>query len=239
VAGAADKKPEEAYLNTAKKAVRFIERDQHSDGGWRYTTQKAEISDTSVSGWQVLALKSALEARIPVDDHTISEAKRFFKSCEVPATGQTGYQARSGQGTDAMTGVGMLVYEFLRKTPHAPFVKTAADYLATRANQDAGSPDYYGLYNCTLAMYLAGGKPWEQWNQVIRDAVLNAQQHEGCARGSWPPGSGMGAGGGRICSTAWAVLTLEVYYRFCREPSPAKKSGAETEEGPARHSTER
>jgi hypothetical protein len=117
----------------------------------------------------------------------------------------------------------MLVYEFLRKTPKASFVQAGAKYLATQAQEDAHSLDYYQLYNCTLAMYMAGGKPWEEWNQVIRDALLNAQQHDRCARGSWSPGSGRGAEGGRICSTAWAVLTLEVYYRFAKQQDARKE----------------
>ena len=42
----------------------------------------------------------------------------------------------------------------------------------------------------------------------------------GCARGSWPPTDQWGAHGGRIYSTALAVLTLEVYYRFAKVKSP-------------------
>ena len=37
---------------------------------------------------------------------------------------------------------------------------------------------------------------------------------DGCERGSWDPNSKWGRQGGRIYSTALAILTLEVYYRY-------------------------
>ena len=53
------------------RAIEFIERQQHDDGGWRYSMHKQERSDVSVSGWAMLALKSAREAEIPVSQDTI------------------------------------------------------------------------------------------------------------------------------------------------------------------------
>ena len=75
----------------------------------------------------------------------------------------------------------------------------------------------YLWYNCTMAMFQVGGKPWERWNRAVRDRVIGLQvQGEGCDRGSWPPDDQYGTQGGRVYSTALAVLTLEVYYRFQR-----------------------
>ena len=48
----------------------------------------------------------------------------------------------------------------------------------------------------------------------MRDSVIGHQIHEGCERGSWAPLDRWGMQGGRIYSTALAVLTLEVYYRY-------------------------
>ena len=68
-----------------------------------------------------------------------------------------------------------------------------------------------------MAMFQVGGEPWERWNGALRDRLAGMQvQGEGCERGSWPPNDMYSQQGGRIYSTALAVLTLEVYYRFQR-----------------------
>jgi Squalene-hopene cyclase C-terminal domain/Prenyltransferase and squalene oxidase repeat len=201
---------DQRYLDAATKAVQFIERQQHTDGGWRYTSSPSEHSDTSVSGWQVLALKTAKNAEIPVEKECVAKIERFFASCEMGHDGRTGYLGQS-QMTDATTGVGMLVHQFLLNSPKSPLVTQAARYLARRG---PGQNDYYLWYNCTLAMFQAGGDEWKRWNAEVRDTLTGLQEHQGCARGSWPPNDPRGHTGGRIYSTALAVLTLEVYYRF-------------------------
>ena len=50
------KQPYLCFFEAARKAVAFIESQQHNDGGWRGNRPTGN-SDTSVSGWQVLALK--------------------------------------------------------------------------------------------------------------------------------------------------------------------------------------
>ena len=89
----------------------------------------------------------------------------------------------------------------LRKTPCGTW----------RAQAEGGvgaAGDFYTLYNATLAMFLAGGDPWKQWNGHVRDAVVERQTKNGCARGSWTDQYG------RTLGTEWAILTLEVYYRY-------------------------
>jgi hypothetical protein len=243
VAQASGTHPDTRYFQAGKRAVHFIEQQQHTDGGWRYTPQAFQASDTSVSGWQVLALKTAREAKIAVHQGCLDKCEQFFKSCERP-DGRTAYQKAGSFNTEATTGVGMLVHEFLLRKPDSPLVKLAAPYLAGYAERTwgdgqparpvtvvkgrglkkrvwRGDIDYYLWYNCTLAMYQAGGDAWERWNDLVRDRLEDLQIHEGCARGSWDPADRWGtAGGGRIYSTALAALTLEVYYRFAKETRP-------------------
>jgi len=221
VASDANQSVDGRYLNAATRAAYFIVSQQHHDGGWRYSRIPINPSDTSVSGWQVLALKTAREAHILVDQRCVDNVKAFFKSCE--AGGEEG-RTLYGRGTfvsEATTGVGMLVHQFLLETPDSPLVKMAAPHLADYAEKtwgadrgSRGGTDYYLWYNCTLAMFQAGGSSWERWNSVVRDAVLNLQESKGCARGSWSPADGHDQAGGRIYTTALAVLTLEVYYRY-------------------------
>jgi len=207
----------------AVKAIAFIERQQHNDGGWRYTNFANERSDASVSGWAMLALKSAREAKIPVHKKTLDHTRDFFESCQT-SDGRTAYQSGIGAASDAMTAVGMLNQLLLLKDPDAPVVKTSANYLAKQAASyrtrlRGKVAEFYTLYNATLAMYQAGGENWNQWNDAVRDGVVAIQiQGQGCERGSWDPNTTIGGDqGGRIYSTALATLLLEVYYRYARE----------------------
>jgi len=210
----------EPYLKATQQAVRFIEANQHTDGGWRYTPDLKRPGDSSVTGWQVLALKSAREAGLDVSPKCIEKIRLFFKYRETGEYGRTGYDDRIPQ-TDATTGVGMLARQFLLGEPDAPLIHEAAAYLADLAEirwgdrrADEATCDYYLWYNCTLAMFQVGGEHWQRWNDLVRDTIIGLQRHDGCERGSWDPISRWGRFGGRIYSTALATLTLETYYRY-------------------------
>ena len=210
VAAANDEQPNPRFRDAAARGIKFIEDHQYSRGGWQYALNSPSMGDSSVTGWQMLALKSGMEAGIEVSPQTIARMKDFFEGLGNPATGQTGYQSR-GHGTDLTTAVGLIFQEFVLKQPHSPFAEKAATYLKTRAPQVTNSGSYYAIYNCTLAMFLAKGDAWQVWNGIVRDAVINEQSKVGCTRGSW------NGTYGRTLSTAWAILTLEVYYRYASE----------------------
>ena len=61
----------------AQSAVNYIEWAQADDGGWRYTPKQA--GDTSVFGWQMMALKSASLGGLEVDDYVIRGARNFLR----------------------------------------------------------------------------------------------------------------------------------------------------------------
>jgi hypothetical protein len=229
--------PDPRYQIAAARAVYFIESVQHDDGGWRYRVNAGDESDCSVSGWVMLALKSAREAKVNVSPETISRMMKFFAAHY--ADGRTSYVV-GAPGSPTMTGVGMMAVEFFDHKLDSPIVQGGAAYLADAADGIAPKPpgapgtdfrppenknfsvsflaanNYYLWYNCTMAMFQIGGKPWKRWNGALRDGLVALQvQGEGCERGSWPFGD-FTMMGGRIYSTALAVLTLEVYYRFQR-----------------------
>jgi uncharacterized protein YfaP (DUF2135 family) len=222
VARASGQPVEPRYLEAATKAVEYIQSHQYKDGGWRYWENPGpnEAGDTSVTGWQVLALKSAREATIPVDKTCVENVRRYFINRELGNHGRTGYTPPPAFNTEATTGIGMLAKQFLLDEPDAPLVHQAADYLPGYAEKSWGDlhhrqeSDFYTWYNCSLGMFQAGGEPWNRWNQVIRDELIRLQRHDGCVRGSWDPNYRWGPQGGRILSTALGALTLEVYYRY-------------------------
>jgi hypothetical protein len=222
VARASGQTVEPKYLEAATRAVEYIQGHQYKDGGWRYWENPGprEAGDTSVTGWQVLALKSAREAAIPVDKTCVENVRRYFTDREMGDHGRTGYTSAQAFNTEATTGIGMLAKQFLLDEPDAPLVHQAADYLPGYAEKSWGDlhhrrqSDFYTWYNCSLGMFQAGGDPWKRWNEVIRGELIRLQRHDGCARGSWDPKCQWGEQGGRILSTALGALTLEVYYRY-------------------------
>ena len=211
VARANRKDPERRYLEAAERAIDFIQRHQYARGGWRYSKDSDAAGDTSVTGWQVLALKSAMEAKIIVSPQTMEQVQQFFESVKDPTTGRTGYYSRR-DGTELTTAVGLIVEGLILKQPKSPFADKAAAGLRSRAVSLGKAGDFYTLYNGSLAMALVGGDAWKEWNDGVRDSVIKRQETSGCARGSWD--AARVCPYGRTLSTAWAILTLEVYYRY-------------------------
>jgi len=176
----------------------------------------------------VLALATAIEAGIEVDPDCLAKVRDFYESCEAGEEGRTCYMVGRGVGTESTTGAGVLVHQFLLGQADSALAESAVAYLARFAETNwlaSESPqvynDYYLWHSCTLAMCRAGGGPWERWNSIVRDAIIRLQERDGCGRGSWDPeASAYGRsknGAGRVYTTALAVLTLEVYYRFAEK----------------------
>ncbi len=220
VAYANQHEPDPRYLAAAERAVALIEKHQYTQGGWQYALDSGASGDTSVSGWQVLALKSAIEAEIPVQQATMDRVLRFFEKCGNPATGVTGYTP-GGHATELTTSLGLIVQHFVARKPDSELAQNAARHLQAQLKQGGGmTGDFYKLYNGTLAMFLAGGEKWTTWNNVVRDSIIAQQSKTGCARGSWSGPTGHLGVHGRTLDTAWAVLILEVYYRYKHAEAP-------------------
>jgi len=72
-------------------------------------------------------------------------------------------------------------------------------------------------WNGSVALFQRGGGEWTSWYAAARSALVGHQQKGGCARGSWDPeGLYEREVGGRILSTALAVLILEQPIRHRR-----------------------
>lgn len=247
VAKASRKQADPKYETALRQAVYFLISQQHDDGGWRYNANPALESDSSVTGWQMLALKTAKEAGVDIPPDALKKLEKFFASCEMGDRGRSSYLpgVRSGQPhtnplgpgkpviqpgmilTEATTGVGMMAHQFLLKQPDSELVREAAPYLADFAEREwkpgTSFCDYYLWYNCTVPMYQVGGEPWDRWNGVVRERLIELQEHQGCERGSWPVhGHFHNVAGGRIYTTSLAILTLETYYRFAKATNVKK-----------------
>jgi len=196
--------------NSAMAAVKFIEYAQNeSSGGWHYTARPATVGDTSVVGWQLMGLKSAQMAGLPVNKGTLDKAKKFLGSV---AKGKSGglfsYMPDTGP-TPAMSAVGLLCnqYSGMKRTDAA--MVEGLSYVMGNLNASTG--DSYFLYYATQVMHNLPGPEWDQWNRHARRFLITSQIKEGCASGSWKPS---GHTAGPVMATSIHALTLEVYYRY-------------------------
>lgn len=200
---------EKIYLKHAVNAVRYIERAQDPrGGGWRYTFQSP--GDTSVTGWDVMALQSGQSGRIEVDPAVVNRAQSFLDS--VSDSGGATYAYTPGSPTTAsMTAVGLLCRMYLGWPHDSGPLQQGIHRLSTIGVSRA---DMYFNYYATIALHHYGGAEWEKWNGTMRDQLVMTQLTEGAAAGSWPVTDPHGGAGGQIYQTCLSVLTLEVYYRY-------------------------
>jgi len=184
-----------------KKAVGLIVSSQNRLGGWRYSVGSAD-ADTTVSGAQMIALRAAANAGIEVPEETIQRGVEYYKSCYCPGGG-FGYTGPSGPNR-TRGGIGLLVLS-LSGQYRSPEAKATADFLL--AHSADRSYFYYMCYYCSQAMFQAGGRYWNEWNETMTPAIIGMQQSDG----SWSDASDTG---GPTAGTAMAMLAIEVNYNL-------------------------
>jgi hypothetical protein len=200
----------------AQQAINFIVNAQHSAGGWRYSP--GEAGDTSVVGWQLMALRSGQMAGLDVPQHCFGQADRFLDSVQSGRLGGLYAYQRGRPATPAMTAEGLLCRQYIGWSQHHPGLLEGADYLLDEHLPNKNRPNIYYWYYATQMFHHLGGQRWERWNLAMREALIELQEKDGHERGSWAPqGGAIGThdtrAGGRIYMTALAICTLEVYYR--------------------------
>jgi hypothetical protein len=194
----------------AQEALDFICFAQDPNGGgWRYRPQEA--GDTSMVGWQLMALKSGHMAYLKVPDETTAKAMKYLDNVSTNDGANYGYTGR-GAG-DATTAIGLLCRMYLGWKKDNPALVRGVEWLS---NRGPSRDNMYYNYYATQVMRHWEGELWRRWNMVMRDQLTDSQAREGHEAGSWFfPGSDHGAGpGGRLYFTALAAMTLEIYYRF-------------------------
>ena len=196
----------------AEKAIELIVSAQSKNGGWRYNPKPGD-SDTSVTGWQYMALHSARMAGIEVDEGVFENARRWFdKAAGGKHGGLYGYTGPQSNN-QAMTATGMFCRQLDLVPPSDPRMPEGAQALKMRP-MSVSNPAYYYVYYATLALDQHQGPVWVEWNDRLKEALPRLQNKNGSDSGSWDKGAGHAASGGRVVSTTLATLSLEVYYRL-------------------------
>lgn len=207
----------------AQQAIRFVEASQFPrSGGWHYKAhpdpeEPPPFGDTSVVGWQVMALKSAQMAGLEVSDETMSGAQKWLKSvASGTAKGLFAYQP-AGPPTPSLTSVGLLCTQYMGAKREDPAIQEGMAYLMRSLPNPAQRNAYYWYYG-TQVLHNLPGPEWDLWNRQMRRVLIESQVKDGCAAGSWDPlkptADAWQTPGGRLMVTSLCCLTLEVYYRY-------------------------
>jgi Squalene-hopene cyclase C-terminal domain len=204
-----------ALRNPAQRALDFIVAGQHPDfGGWRYRP-KFE-SDTSVSGWQLMALKSGEMAGLKVPKEAYTGVAHWLDSVQNKTSpGQFSYHP-SRPASVAMSAEGLLMRQYLGAKRNDVDLIAGAEYLRKHLPDLNERDSYYWYYGTQVMFHMQGGY-WDEWNARLRDTLVTSQLKDGGSSGSWNPDrptpDQWGAAGGRHYVTCMNLLMLEVYYR--------------------------
>jgi hypothetical protein len=201
---------DEKFRLPAQKALDFAHKAQAPEGGWRY--EPKIDSDTSVTGWYVMALQSGMMAGLEVQSPALDKINQFLDKASLEDGSRYCYKPGM-EATLTMTAEGLLCRQYLGWKHSDPRLKAGIDYvLANPVNYN--DQNVYYWYYATQAAHHMDGDEWNRWNMVMRQAVPTAQTKTGAERGSWSPsGDRWGSHGGRLYVTCLSIYMLEVYYR--------------------------
>ena len=234
----------EAYAMTHDPALEQPVRDAQKyictaqnefNGSWGY--QAGQAGDLTVTGWQITALKSCKLAGVPIDPKVWSKAKKFVESTG-DTSGLFGYKkpvnlnlsaSKRDYQVQTTTAVGSLAQMYMGAPLESASLLNGANYLS---EEGVSETDIYFNYYATQVFRHYGGEGWKQWNAVVREHLVDTQDHSSThARGSWYFPDKHGKVGGRLYTTAMAVMTLEVYYRYLPLYGEASLTDEEAELG--------
>ncbi len=232
------------FEEPAQRGVNFILRAQNPYSAWRYAFPPDGDNDTSVTGWMVMALKSAQMSSLVIDKNSFMSAMNWITEATDPVTGRTGYSERGSspsrlnetmhqfpaERSEAMTAVGMVVRCFAQSDARNtdPMLDKGAKLLVDKLptwNTTTGDIDFYYWYFGTLAMLQVDGPRWDKWRAALETASGGHQRSAAsqCAAGSWDALDPWSSSGGRVYATALNCLSMETCLRYDRVLGSAGK----------------
>lgn len=217
----------------AQRAIDYVVKLQPEHGGYRYNGPVLQgEGDMSVTGWQIMAIKSAILAELKVPPEAVERSRLFLKNTARDYGASSYLAGDQGAGSLAVTSIGLLCRVFLNDGDvYQMEIRQGADFLL-RAEAPAALPaeggaskqliaDLYYTYYSSLAMFQAGPEYWRAWKTMYLQPLKAAQVHakfDAAGRdikGSFDPAKEKwGRQGGRVYASAMAALCFEAPYRF-------------------------
>lgn len=215
----------------AQRAIDFMVASQDPQlGGWRY--RPGAGSDTSVTGWFMMAFKSGQLAGLNVPQKSFDAIEKFVIASQSspeqphlyrynPFAADTPQQRHGLVPTSVMTSVGLLMRLYFGWQRDRAEMMAGADHLLAHPPENgslsASRRDTYYWYYATQVMFHMRGERWKEWHDTLYPLLLNSQIVDGEMTGSWDPNYPTpdlwARYGGRLYVTTLNLLSLEVSYR--------------------------
>jgi len=221
---------DENLRSAAQRAVDFlVDSQDRQEGGWRYVPRVG--SDTSVTGWGMMALKSAELSGLYVPRQTYDGIEKWLEHSQASARERYLYRynwlantpetKHGAVPTPVMTSVGLLMRLYTGWKRDNAAMGQGADWLLKRVpamgTEQAPLRDTYYWYYATQVLFHMGGERWKTWYESLYPMLIETQLTSGPYAGSWEPMGAIpdawGEYAGRLYVTTMNLLSLEVTYR--------------------------
>ena len=208
----------ERCLDVSLKMHRWPKPRKVDRGGWRYAQQQRDAeSDLSLTGWQLMFLRSARNAGFEVPSEPIEEATSYVLRCFRPDFDTFNYYVRGKEDrrSRGMAGAGILALAHAG-LHHRKETLSAGDWILQhdfghyndqlKFTQKVWYNDcyHYGVFYCSQAMYQLGGKYWEEFFPKTSSVLIKNQGNNG----SWAACNSSGRVYGQCYSSALSILGL-------------------------------
>ncbi len=204
---------------TVRHGLDYLLKTQDTDG---VIGSQRSHSFQSYHAFATIALAEGAN----VEPATYDGVARWIDSMTDPVFGQIGYNYPGGSSarpegrqeiylaekSQAMTAAGAWCRQLLGGAAHASETLPKSIELCMRIlpTWNLGGRDQLYHQFGSLAVYQHDAKAWRKWEKALRKVYVAAQE----TNGSWPPTGVWGGDGGRVYSTAMAVLSLLTPYRY-------------------------
>lgn len=201
----------------------FLTKHQHSLGGWRY--EPGQPGDITVTGWQVIALKSSQIAGVPIHSDLFRDVDRFLDSLAPPAPiarGQARLVAEPGtepardltryhylasyansttrEPNECTSAIGLLCRLYTGWQRNDPRLLAGVDQLL-KSKAHPAIQLYRNFYLAQLLRQL-DHPAWPHWNRRNRDYLVMMQATEASLTDPRHP-----AFGGKACEIgSWYLV---------------------------------
>jgi hypothetical protein len=192
-----------------EQALAYIQSTQHASGGWGYPRTTDDTGNTSITAWQLQALLKAeqlgWEDTRPSIDRALAWLDRMSDS-----SGRIGYSRANEfpNGYEALTAAGALCFLNNRRDKSSESLSRILNTVHHAAER-SDKLDYYRNYFLTRALQAEGSEQATLLKTRVQQFVLASQNRSGEHLGSCEPSDPWSSAGGRVYTTAMAVLSLQ------------------------------